>query len=152
MPPTACVLLPANPPCLPALCACPTLPRCRDELQRRFPTKPWVDVLSKADLLEEEFDEADRQRAQQAQHTQQEGATSAALHHQQQQEVGSAVQFAAALPGALRVSSTSGAGIDELKVAMLQMLEQHDLQQQQLHIGDTTAMAAVVLQHELGGL
>jgi hypothetical protein len=131
------------------------LPRCRDELKRRFPTKPWVDVLSKADLLEEEFDEADRQQAQHAQQdgvVQQEGASTAQQQSQQHQEVRSAVQFAAVLPGALRVSSTSGAGIDELKGAMLQMLERHDLQQQQLRIGDTGAMAAVVLQHELRGL
>ena len=100
-----------------------------------------MDVLSKTDLLEEEFDEADRQRAQ---HAQQDGAAPPPqLQRQQEQQldVGSAVQFAAALPGALRVSSTSGAGIDELKGAMLQMLEQHDLQQQsQPQHGGTPAM------------
>lgn len=32
---------------------------CRQHLRERFPTKLWLDVLSKADLLEEEFDAAD---------------------------------------------------------------------------------------------
>lgn len=185
------------PPTLPMLPAHSPLPFCREELKRRFPTKPWVDVLSKADLLEEEFDEADTvlaagglgagpqpapERApaspevgqqqeprgmqgqghgegeeelaaeQQQRHTlqpaaaQQQVAAAAAdaraAHqqaaqppaHQQQlqqpQRLGSAVQFAAALPHALRVSSTSGDGVDELKLAMLAMLEQHYAQLQ----------------------
>lgn len=42
-----------------------------------------------------------------------------------------AVQFAVRVRGALRVSSTSGSGVDDLKAAMLRMLEQHDLQRQQ---------------------
>lgn len=32
---------------------------CRQHLRARFPGKLWLDILSKADLLEEEFDEAD---------------------------------------------------------------------------------------------
>ena len=87
----------------------------REELRARFPGKPWVDVLSKADLLEEEFDEADRLAGEQC------GAADAA---QAQRGVSTAVQFAGALPRALRVSSTSGAGVDELKVAMLAMLDE----------------------------
>lgn len=46
-------------------------------------------------------------------------------------QVRSAEQFAAALPTALRVSSTSGHGVEQLKLGMLAMLEEHDLQQQQ---------------------
>lgn len=110
----------------------------RQELRQRFPAKPWVDVLSKADLLEEEFDEADRQMAagQVAQQGQQHVETTAAGGSLPpllpQQEVGSAVRYAAALPSALRVSSTRGEGVDALKEAMMQMLEQHgDLLKQQ---------------------
>lgn len=112
---------------------------CREELRQRFPGKPWVDVLSKADLLEEELDAADQllgaagaagthtQQQQQVQQ-QQQGQQPAS---QQQPPVSDAVQFAAALPAALRVSSTSGEGVDALKLAMLQMLEQQPLGQQQ---------------------
>ncbi len=115
------------------------LPCCREELKQRFPGKPWVDVLSKADLLQAEFDAADRlaeaaraagqQQAQQQEQEQQPQPPSPP--QQQQPSVSNAVQFAAALPAALRVSSTSGEGVDALKVAMLQMLEQQPLAQQQ---------------------
>lgn len=113
--------------------------RIREELRQRFPGKPWVDVLSKADLLEEELDAADQllgaagaagthtQQQQQVQQ-QQQGQQPAS---QQQPPVSDALQFAAALPAALRVSSTSGEGVDALKLAMLQMLEQQPLGQQQ---------------------
>lgn len=122
-----------------------TCPR-REELQQRFAGKPWLDVLSKADLLEEELDEADRQLQQhvEAQHAAAAAAPTAAaaqtaaasqcsgaaalppstpLH----QQVSTAVGFAAAVPRALRVSSTSGVGIEDLKAAMLQLIEQQDL-------------------------
>ena len=102
-------------------CCC-VPPSCRrDELRQRFPGKPWVDVLSKADLLQEEFDAADGLLE----------AASQQQHERQQVAVGDAVQFAAALPTALRVSSSSGEGVDALKLAMLQMLEQQPLGQQQ---------------------
>lgn len=42
---------------------------------------------------------------------------------QHQQDGFDAVQFAVALPSALRVSSTHGDGIDDLKQAMLCMLD-----------------------------
>ncbi|KAL4859859.1 Nucleolar GTP-binding protein 1 [Chlorella vulgaris] len=121
----------------------------REELRARFPGKPWVDAFSKADLLEEEFDEADVQRAggqiarQQQQCTGAGGTgvgTSAARaedgcpparNEAGEQPAVDAVQFAVRVPGALRVSSTSGSGVDDLKAAMLRMLEQHDLQRQQ---------------------
>lgn len=99
---------------------------CREELRQRFPGKPWVDVLSKADLLEEELDEADRLLAQQQQQAAAAGQGQAP-QQQQPHTAPSAVQFAAALPGALRVSSMSGAGVGALKGAMLRMLEEHDL-------------------------
>lgn len=92
-----------------------------------------MDVLSKADLLEEEFDEADRLRAEQRQQQQaaqqqggeaSQGSAAGAEQSMHTQQVSSAAQFAAALPGALRVSSTSGEGVEELKGAMLRMLEE----------------------------
>lgn len=100
---------------------------CRQELRQRFPDKPWLDVLSKADLLEEELDEADQLMATAAagQGKQQQQAANAVLGSHappSQHPVSTAVQFAAALPAALRVSSTSGVGIAELKLGMLQML------------------------------
>ena len=156
--------------------ASPVLAR-REELKARFPDKPWVDVLSKADLLEEELFEADEllRRSAQQQQQQQQGApqagggqqeqqdqkgvaqkqhTAASSKYQQQEQVGNdeqqgqpaaaaprhagqhaaqqhrvttAAAFAAALPAALRVSSTSGEGIDSLKLSMLAMLEQYQL-------------------------
>ena len=113
-----------------------SLPACREELRQRFPGKPWVDVLSKADLLEEELDEADRLLAQQRQQQAAAAGQGQAAQQQAAHTAPSAVQFAVALPGALRVSSMSGAGVDALKGAMLRMLEEHDLQQQQQQQGD----------------
>jgi hypothetical protein len=75
-------------------------------------------VLSKADLLEEELDEAD-QRAAQHQRP---------CHEEPTRDV-DAVEFAARLPHALRVSSMSGAGVDLLKTAMLTMLQDDSMQQ-----------------------
>ena len=119
----------------PSLLCCSCLHcRCREELRQRFAGKPWVDVLSKADLLEEELDAADQLLAAAGaagapgQQQQQQGQQPAS---QQQPPVCDAVQFAAALPAALRVSSMSGEGVDALKLAMLQMLKQQPLGQQQ---------------------
>ena len=99
----------------------------REELRQRFPSKPWLDVLSKADLLEEELDEADRQLRGEAAPAVGAAAGAAAEEEQPTAVAVGAVQFAAALPDALRVSSTSGTGIEDLKLAMLQMIERHDL-------------------------
>lgn len=118
--------------------ACPACTPFREELRRRFPGMPWVDVLSKADLLGEEFAAADWQAEQaseaasqqQQQEEEAEQRQAEQQPHSQQLEA-DAVQFAAALPAALRVSSTSGEGVDALKLAMLRMLEQQPLGQQQ---------------------
>lgn len=92
----------------------------RKELLERFPGKPWIDVFSKTDLLEEEFDEADdRNRS---------GTTNGTA------EVATAVDFAAAVPGALRVSSLTGGGVDNLKEAMLGMLAEYKLQSEGLEV------------------
>lgn len=88
----------------------------RSDLKKKFPTKPWLDVFSKADLLEEEFDEVDERVGRG------EGEVG---------EVTDAIQFASALPTALRISSLTGYGIEELKSSMLEMLEQHELRVEQ---------------------
>jgi hypothetical protein len=83
----------------------------RDELKRRFPDKPWLDVLSKADLLEEELEAADQQIAT--------GSSAAAGRR----PVADAVDFAAALPDAVRASSLTQHGIPQLQQAVMSMLE-----------------------------
>eukprot|EP00887_Chlorella_sp_A99_P004720 scaffold4.g4720.t1 len=134
----------------------------QEELKRRFPSKPWIDVFSKADLLEEELDEAAERRAAAAASSASSGggsgvggssssgaaasatqapvaaATAAATRQaatagggaseQPAASATSAVEFAAALPVALAVSSLTGEGIDRLKAAMLAMLEEADLE------------------------
>jgi nucleolar GTP-binding protein len=100
--------------------------RIRADLRARFAGKPWLDVLSKADLLEEEFDAADEAAG---------GAAAGEPVFSGEagpNVVAHSVAFAAAVPSALRVSSLSGGGIDGLKAGMLRMLEEHDLQQQGL--------------------
>jgi hypothetical protein len=95
----------------------PTCRTPRSELKARFEGKPWLDVLSKADLLEEEFDEADERLAERAE-AGGEGAGPI---------VCDAISFVEALPHAQRVSAVVGCGIDGLKEAMLRMLKDADL-------------------------
>jgi GTPase Era involved in 16S rRNA processing len=84
----------------------------RAELRARFPGKAWVDVLSKADLLQPVFEEADALAA-------------GGRRFPAQTGVGpSAAEYASALPAAVRVSSISGDGIPALKDSMLAMLEE----------------------------
>lgn len=82
----------------------------RRELRERFPGKLWLDVFSKADLLDVEFSEADDRIAEQNCST------------EESSTVENAVQFATSLSKALRVSSMSGDGVDELKEAMITMM------------------------------
>lgn len=100
----------------------------RQELKQRFPGKPWVDVLSKADLLEDVWQAAaaaagaaglqpqpDQQpdQQQQVQAGQEEAVA----------EVQDAVQFAAALPHAVRVSSVTEAGFRQLQEELVALLK-----------------------------
>jgi nucleolar GTP-binding protein len=78
----------------------------RAELKQRFAAKPWVDVLSKEDLLTEVWQQVEQQQQQQ------EGS----------QQVQTAVQFAAALPDAVRVSSLTEAGLQDLQRQIVLML------------------------------
>ena len=88
----------------------------RCELKRKFPDKPWIDVISKSDLLEEELDEVDEILKLQ------ENATVP--------NVQKCMDYAMAVPDALRISSITGAGIDNLKMDMLKMIDRfYSLQQ-----------------------
>ena len=80
----------------------------RKELKAKFPSKPWLDVFSKCDLLEEELDAAD-QRLSQGEEAGPSGED--------------AIRYAMAFKDALRISSLTGEGIDELKTSMMDMLE-----------------------------
>lgn len=89
--------------------------RIREELLQRFPTKPWVDVFSKADVLQEQLSRADVLL--------QEGASESILRevveHGRDLE---AAELACLIPQASRVSSLTGDGIDDLKEHMIAMM------------------------------
>jgi GTPase Era involved in 16S rRNA processing len=91
----------------------------RHELKQRFPDKPWVDVLSKADLLQDIWQEAGalQQQQQHKQQVQQGWAADAVT------DVQDAVQFAAALPSAVRVSSVTEAGFRQLQEELVVLLK-----------------------------
>jgi len=88
----------------------------RCELRRRFSDKPWVDVISKTDLLTELLAEADAMPPLEAAA----GADAVAVDAL----VGSPLELARALPGAQRVSSVTGGGIEALQDSVLAMVEQ----------------------------
>lgn len=96
----------------------------RHDVHSMFPGKPWLDVFSKADLLEEELDEAQERLAA--------GATGP-------QSPGNAVELAMALPHALRVSSLTGDGMEELKESILETMQQ--VQRQREAAAASTAAA-----------
>jgi tRNA U34 5-carboxymethylaminomethyl modifying GTPase MnmE/TrmE len=89
----------------------------RAELRARFPSKPWLDVFSKSDLLEDAFAAADALIAG--------GGGGGAVGGEAAVaggEPATAAEFAARLPGALRVSSVTEDGILGLQEAVLRML------------------------------
>lgn len=87
----------------------------RAELRSRFPEKPWLDVLSKSDMLAEELAAADARIA---------AAGAGGGGDDVPAGVEDAVDYAAALPAAVRASSITRSGIPELKVAVMRMLEE----------------------------
>lgn len=94
----------------------------RQELKQRFPDKPWVDVLSKADVLQDVWREA--AALQQQQQQQDEGQEDVAAAAQAEQlVVQGAVQFAAALPDAVRVSSVTEEGFRQLQEELVVLLK-----------------------------
>lgn len=87
-------------------------------MKERFSGKAWVDVFSKADVLEDVFEEADAMFKQAA--SQQAQAAS-----QPAEEVQDPVEVAVRLPGALRVSSLTKAGIRDLQGAIVDIFSVH---------------------------
>jgi nucleolar GTP-binding protein len=90
--------------------------RIREELLERFPEKQWIDVFSKADILEEELDRADELLA---------ASTPIKSDIDGRLCSGSltAVDMACLIPHAARVSSITGDGTDSLKERMIAMFD-----------------------------
>ncbi|GLC36316.1 hypothetical protein PLESTB_000774700 [Pleodorina starrii] len=132
----------------------------RQEVRARFPDRPWIDVLSKADMLQDVFAAADdlstRGRPDAAAAAEATKATTTATavaqpagaggrsgEGQAGEEAGegvgalSAVEVAARMPTAVRISSLTHDGIPQLQLAIIGMLraqaqarrEQQQLQQ-----------------------
>lgn len=80
----------------------------REELRRRYPDKPWLDALSKADLLGDVWSRAD--------------AAAAAGGGGVPGDVQDAEDFARALPNAVRVSSLTQQGLQKLQTQLLEVL------------------------------
>lgn len=92
----------------------------RKELKQRFPDKPWVDVLSKADLLQGVWDQVQQQQEEVQQQRDQQSSVAAAA---ETGDVQTAVQFAAALPDAIRVSSVTEQGFGQLQEELVLLLK-----------------------------
>lgn len=94
----------------------------RQELKQRFPNKPWIDVLSKEDLLQDVWQEAAaiRQQHQQQQGGGQDGGGDGG---DVAGSVQTAVQFAAALGDAVRVSSVTEEGFRQLQQELVVLLK-----------------------------
>lgn len=86
----------------------------RCELRRRFPTKPWVDVISKSDLLTALLQEADAMAP----------LVPTKSEARDDELVNSPLDLARALTGAMRVSSITGDGIEALQDSVLVMVEE----------------------------
>lgn len=100
----------------------------RAELKARFPHKPWVDVLSKADLLQDVWSSVEQQPGQQ--------------QPEQLLEVQTAVEFAAALPAAVRVSSLTEVGLPQLQESIVLTLRSRAAQEQLEEAAAADAAAA----------
>lgn len=92
-----------------SLCSRVFLHTYRQELRARFLDKPWLDVLSKGDLLQEQFQQADDAAS---------ASPQAILSSGHDTDVSTAVEWALAVPDALRVSSLTGEGVEELRAAL----------------------------------
>lgn len=125
----------------------------RQELKQRFPDKPWVDVLSKTDLLGDVWQEAASQQQQQLLQPQGAQDTSAAAAEAAEDEGGlepqseaavveTAVQFAVALPEAIRVSSVTEEGFAQLQGDLMVLLSSAAAQAQLAAAAAADAAAA----------
>ena len=86
----------------------------REELKAKFGDKGWIDVFSKADMLVKEFEKADE--------IVDPTAHQKLVDDETQRSELSAIDLARLIPGALRVSSLTGDGVDDLKECMLSMI------------------------------
>mmetsp|Transcript_12095 Transcript_12095/g.33988 ORF Transcript_12095/g.33988 Transcript_12095/m.33988 type:complete len:462 (-) Transcript_12095:356-1741(-) len=89
--------------------------RIRCELKERFPSKPWVDVVSKEDLLQELLRQADASPL-----------PTGGGSPSEEEDVQSPLDLARHLAqsGAIRVSSETGHGIDALQSSLLALVEE----------------------------
>ena len=90
----------------------------RVELKRQFPGKPWLDVLSKADLVREERLRRESEDCDDGYHDS--GADEVGLTPLAGEM--SALAYNA-LPGALRVSAVTEEGIDSLRAGIAGLVE-----------------------------
>ncbi len=106
--------------------SCPTpASHCRQEVRARFPHKPWIDVFSKADLLQSVFDEAEALRgAARSEVDDRESGAGA----ESRGGVKDPVDLAVRLPQALRVSSTTREGIVGLQRSIIAMFQAEQAQ------------------------
>lgn len=91
----------------------------RQELRDRFPAKPWIDVLSKADLLQQV-----QQQAQQRQRDADSSSEAApGSRSSSDSSVQTAEQYAVALKDAVWVSSVTEEGLQQLQQQLVQLLQ-----------------------------
>jgi nucleolar GTP-binding protein len=100
----------------------------RQELKQRFPNKPWIDVLSKEDLLQDVWQEAAAIRQERQQQQQQQGGGKGGGEEivnggTAAGSVKTAVEFAAALGDAVRVSSVTEEGFRQLQQELVVLLK-----------------------------
>jgi len=95
----------------------------RCEVKQRFPDKQWVDVLSKADLIQDILASGSALRQQLLQQQQQQGGDVDAPALDAVPAISSPAEIAARLPHAMCVSSLTEQGIKELQVAIVAMFQ-----------------------------
>lgn len=93
----------------------------RQELREKYGARiPWVDVLTKADLLTEEYG-IDEGRERLGGGVAERSSDS--LDENEPEVVSTAEELSAALPRAVKVSTPEGLGLDELKEAVMAAME-----------------------------
>eukprot|EP01024_Parvocaulis_polyphysoides_P009076 TRINITY_DN12770_c1_g1_i1.p1 TRINITY_DN12770_c1_g1~~TRINITY_DN12770_c1_g1_i1.p1 ORF type:complete len:187 (+),score=35.82 TRINITY_DN12770_c1_g1_i1:48-608(+) len=90
----------------------------RQELKQKFGYKLWMDVLSKADLLEATFQEADKLLG---------GDDVGYYQNDDVQQIENAVEFAARLKNAQRMSSITQDGVSLLQEQVMQLTKTEDM-------------------------
>ena len=97
----------------------------RQELRGKYGARiPWVDVLTKADLLREEYYGFDSEGGGKGNGNQNKGGVAERSDAVDESlVVRSAEELFRALPKAVRVSTPEGLGLDELKEAVMEAME-----------------------------